>query len=134
MKKRMAGGIVAGVAIAAALTGGAAAMASGSDQEGRASGPAADQASAAAVKQTGGTVNAVERDDENGATWEVEVTRPDGSIADVRLDANYKVIVVEADSDSTTSTALDGASSPTITWPAISTPTSSTGSAPSVVP
>ena len=102
MKKRMAGGIVAGVAIAAALTGGAAAMASGSDQEGRASGPAADQASAAAVKQTGGTVNAVERDDENGATWEVEVTRPDGSIADVRLDANYKVIVVEADSESTT--------------------------------
>ena len=99
MKKRMAGAIVAGVVVATALTGGAAAMASSGDQEGRVSGPGADQASAAAVKETGGTVNAVERDRENGATWEVEVTRPDGSIADVRLDANYKVIVVETDSE-----------------------------------
>lgn len=99
MKKRMAGVIVAGVVVATALTGGAAAMASGGDQEGRASGPAADQASAAAVKHTGGAVNAVERDRENGATWEVEVTRPDGSIADVRLDASYAVIMVETDSE-----------------------------------
>ncbi len=105
MKKRMAGTIVAGVMVAVALTGGAAAMASGGDlggsgdREGRVSGPAADQASAAAVKETGGTVNAVERDGEKGAVWEVEVTRPDGSVADVRLDANYKVIVVDTDSE-----------------------------------
>ena len=99
MKKRIAGAIVAGAVGAAALTGGAAAMASGNDQEGRVSGPAADQASAAAVAKTGGTVNAVERDRENGGTWEVEVTRPDGSIADVRLDASYKVIAVETDAE-----------------------------------
>lgn len=99
MKKRTAGIFVAGVVAATALTGGAAAMASSGDQEGRASGPAADRASAAAVKRTGGTMNAVERDGENGATWEVEVTRPDGSIADVRLDANFTVIVVETDSE-----------------------------------
>lgn len=60
-------------------TGWDAAMASSNDQEGGATGPGADQARAAAIKETGGTVNAVERDGENGATWEVEVTRPDWS-------------------------------------------------------
>ncbi len=99
MKKRTAGIFVAGVVVATALTGGAAAMASNGDPEGRSVGPGADRASAAAVNKTGGTVNAVERDGENGATWEVEVTRADGSIADVRLDANFTVIVVETDSE-----------------------------------
>lgn len=98
MKKRMAGAIAAGVVAVTAFTG-AAAMASSGDQEGGAIGPGADPARAAAIKETGGTVNAVERDGENGATWEVEVTRPDGSIADVRLDANAKVIVVETDAE-----------------------------------
>ena len=98
MKKRMAGAIAAGVVAVTAFTG-AAAMASSNDQEGGATGPGADQARAAAIKETGGTVNAVERDGENGATWEVEVTRPDGSISDVRLDADFTVIVVETDSE-----------------------------------
>jgi len=44
----------------------------------------ADQARAAALAVTdGGTANAVERDGENGATWEVEVTKPDGDTVDV---------------------------------------------------
>jgi uncharacterized membrane protein YkoI len=56
---------------------------------------------AAALKVTGGgTANAVERDSENGATWEVEVTKPDGSTVDVRLDENYGKVVVEGDSGS----------------------------------
>ena len=49
--------------------------------------------------RSGGTANAVERDSENGATWEVEVTRPDGKTVDVRLDENYKLVVVESDSE-----------------------------------
>lgn len=62
-------------------------------------GSGADKAKAAALKITGGTANAVERDSENGATWEVEVTKPDGTTVDVRLDENYKLVVIESDSE-----------------------------------
>ncbi|MDQ3644375.1 MAG: PepSY domain-containing protein [Actinomycetota bacterium] len=63
-------------------------------------GPGADEAKAAALKVTGGgTANSVERDGENGAVWEVEVTNPDGDTVDVRLDEGYDVVVVEADSE-----------------------------------
>jgi uncharacterized membrane protein YkoI len=55
---------------------------------------------AAALAATGGgTANAMEADGENGATWEVEVTTPDGKTVDVRLDANLKVVVIEGDSE-----------------------------------
>jgi uncharacterized membrane protein YkoI len=98
MKKRTIGATVAGAALAVGLAGGAVALANGGDDgEGQAKGPDADRAAAAAVKETGGKVNAVERDNEKGAVWEVEVTRPDGSIADVRLDGNLKVIAVDRD-------------------------------------
>ena len=45
------------------------------------------------------TANSVERDSENGATWEVEVTKTDGTTVDVRLDASYQVVVVDGDSE-----------------------------------
>jgi hypothetical protein len=41
----------------------------------------------------------VARDSENGATWEVEVTKSDGTTVDVRLDENYKLVVIEGDSE-----------------------------------
>jgi hypothetical protein len=41
----------------------------------------------------------VERDGENGATWEVEVTKPNGKTVDVRLDENYQVVVIEGDGE-----------------------------------
>jgi len=70
------------------------------DSEGGATGSGAEKAKAAALRATGGgKVNAVERDSENGATWEAEVTKTDGSIVDVRLDENYKLVVVESDSE-----------------------------------
>ena len=48
--------------------------------EGGATGPSADRAREAALHLfPGGGANAVERDSEDGATWEVEVTRADGS-------------------------------------------------------
>jgi hypothetical protein len=94
--------IVGGSVLAIAAGGAGAAIAiAGGDDEGTASGPGADQATAAALKITGGGhANAVERDSENGATWEVEVTKPDGQTVDVRLDQNYKLVVVEGDSES----------------------------------
>lgn len=61
----------------------------------------ADAATQAALKVTGGgKANSVETDNENGATYEVEVTKTDGSTVDVRLDENYKVVVIEGDGDS----------------------------------
>jgi hypothetical protein len=76
------------------------AIAGGGESEGSVTGPAADRAVAAALKVTGGgTANAVERDSEDGATWEVEVTTPNGATVDVRLDAGYGLVVVEGDSE-----------------------------------
>ena len=84
-----------GVGVAAA-TGGI----GGDDGDATVSGPGADQATAAALEIThGGTANSVERDSENGATWEVEVTKPDGNTVDVRLDESYGLVVVEGDSE-----------------------------------
>lgn len=91
---------VAGLGAAAVVAGGAIAQAGGSDGEGNVTGPRADKAVAAALEATsGGTANSVERDGENGATWEVEVTREDGSTVDVRLDAGYDLVVIEGDSE-----------------------------------
>src|SRR5690349_1432682 len=68
------------------------------DGDATVTGPAADTATAAALEIThGGTANSVERDSENGATWEVEVTKPDGRTVDVRLDQAYNLVVVEGD-------------------------------------
>jgi hypothetical protein len=87
-------------AAAAVLGAGGAAIATGTvgggdDGDEQATGPGADRAKEAALAITGGTANAVERDSEDGATWEVEVTKPDGGVADVRLDENYQLVVVE---------------------------------------
>lgn len=102
--------IVTAAAGAAALTGavaltfGGVAVAGGEDGEAGShdyTQTQADDATAAALDATGGgTANSVERDSENGAVWEVEVTRTDGSTVDVRLDADYAVVVIEGDDDS----------------------------------
>ena len=47
----------------------------------------------------GGTANAVERDSEQGATYEVEVTKPNGKTVDVYLDASYNLVSVDGDSE-----------------------------------
>jgi len=102
MKQRS---IIAAAVVAAGLSaGGGVAIATNGGDDGPASHAytqeQADAASAAALEATGGgTVNSVETDDENGATYEVEVTKPDGTTVDVRLDENYAVIVIEGDSE-----------------------------------
>jgi hypothetical protein len=103
MKRRTIVTIVGAAVLACGITGAAVAVAAGGggDDEGHVTGPDADRAVAAALAETGATkANAVERDSENGAVWEVEVTRADGSQADVRLDADMHVVVVESDSES----------------------------------
>jgi hypothetical protein len=89
-------GLTAGIVLA----GGAAYAASTDDGDGTVTGAEADTATAAALKATGGgKANAVERDSENGATWEVEVTKTDGTTVDVRLNENFVVVVIEGDSE-----------------------------------
>ena len=96
--------LIAGAAVLAVSAGGVGiALAGGdSDDDGDAqvSGAAAAKATDAALEVTGGgTANSVERDSENGATWEVEVTAPDGKTVDVRLDESYDLVVVEGDDE-----------------------------------
>lgn len=99
MRRRITLAIVT-VAAVGAIAGGAVAFAT-SDSDVNVTGPQADRAVAAALEATGGgTANSVELDDENGATWEVEITKTDGTTVDVRLDDSYKVVTVEGDSES----------------------------------
>jgi hypothetical protein len=102
MRKRLMVVAVGVGAVGALVAGGVAVAGNGDD------GPAshrftqeqADAATRAALEATGGgTANSVETDDENGATYEVEVTRPDGSTVDVRLDEDYDVVVIEGDGE-----------------------------------
>jgi uncharacterized membrane protein YkoI len=102
MRKRTIIAVAAAVlALAVVGIGSAVAGRGGDDDGGKAATAAEKRAVAAALKITGGgTANAVERDSENGATWEVEVTKPGGASVDVRLDSSYGLVVVEGDSES----------------------------------
>jgi CO dehydrogenase/acetyl-CoA synthase gamma subunit (corrinoid Fe-S protein) len=92
---------VAGAVLAVSAAGVGVAVAGGQsgDAKEQVSGPGADQAREAALAAHPGTANSVERDSENGATWEVEVTGTDGKTVDVRLDSNYKVVTIEGDGE-----------------------------------
>jgi hypothetical protein len=94
--------MITGASALALVVGGAGASVAigGDDGSGAATGSGADKAKAAALQLLpGGHANAVERDGENGATWEVEVRKSDGSTVDVRLDANYNKVVIENDGE-----------------------------------
>ena len=107
MRRRLMTLGAAAAALGAVAYGGVA-LASGGGDGGGASGPAAEQAKAAAIAAVpGGTANAVERDSEDGATWEVEVAKPDGSVVDVRLDASYGVVVIEGDAENSETADAD---------------------------
>lgn len=92
--------IGAGVAALAALALGGAAIANatmGDDGEAL-TGTTLERASAAALKAAGGgRVTETEHDSEGGATYEVEVTKPDGSEVEVLLDDSFNVVSAEVD-------------------------------------
>jgi len=87
------------LALSAVGVGAAVAGGESGDAKEQVSGPGADRAREAALAHHPGTANAVERDSENGATWEVEVTRTDGTTVDVRLDESFHEVVIEGDSE-----------------------------------
>lgn len=95
MTRRIVFALTAAAALAA--SGAALAQAGGGDPHPSAADGA--RAGRAAVAETGGgRVNAVELDGERGATYEVEVRKPDGVTVDVRLDDTFGVVAVDADS------------------------------------
>src|ERR1700752_778330 len=123
MTKKIKGGLAAAAALAALAIGGAAiAGAAGGGQQNSGPSPAQsaepaasqdanegpdqaiggsalDQASAAALKHTGGgQVTETEVGDEE-SYYEVEVTRSDGSQVDVQLDRNFGVVGSSADNE-----------------------------------
>lgn len=93
--------LVAGTAMVILGAGaGGAFAANNNDDDRNVTGPEADRAKAAALTATnGGKANSVERDHENGAFWEVEVTKKNGRTVDVRLSKSYQVVVIESDSE-----------------------------------
>ncbi len=99
----------AAVAVIAAGTGVAIAAAQGSDSGQEAlTGSTLDRATEAALAYTGGgSVTEAEVGDQ-GAAYDVAVTRDDGSVADLRLDSSFAVIGEERDSGEPDSGAADG--------------------------
>ena len=82
----------------AALALGGAALAGASSGNDNLSGSTLTRAEKAALAETGGgKVTDSERDNEHGATYEVEVTKADGDQVDVRLDDQFKVVAAEPD-------------------------------------
>jgi hypothetical protein len=93
--------IGAGTLVALALAGGAGVALAGSADDGEEpiTGPALEQASAAALAFTGGgRVTGTEVGDEE-SYYEVEVTLDDGTQVDVQLDERFVVVGSAADRD-----------------------------------
>lgn len=103
MQNRTRIAIAATAVVGVAAIGGGVAVASGvGDDDGTETpitGQELDRASAAALEHTGGgRVTETEKGDEE-SLYEVEVTLDDGSQVDVQLDADFRVVSDERDSD-----------------------------------
>lgn len=91
--------IAGGVVVALAIVGGATGIAAKSftDNSKPITGPALEQASAAALAFTGGGRVTETEDGDEESRYEVEVTLDDGSQVDVQLDENFNVVGSKAD-------------------------------------
>jgi hypothetical protein len=98
-RKRLAVGAVALLALGAGGVG--IAQATGGDSDENVTGPQADRAKQAAVESVGGgRAIGVERDDDGGAAWEVEVQRA-GGVVEVQLGRDLERVGAGADDDGT---------------------------------
>jgi len=93
--------LIAGVVIVVLAAGGVGiAQAVSGDSEEQVTGPRADRAGQAAVRAVGGgRAVGVERGDDGGAAWEVEVVRPDGSEIEVNLTGDLEQVGTAAEDD-----------------------------------
>lgn len=102
MTRRTKAIIATAGAIAALGAGGAAVAAATGGEDGgrdeRITGPAADQARAAALaKAPGGTVEGVERADDGAKGYEVEIKATDGTSLEIVVDPQFRVVSVNQD-------------------------------------
>jgi hypothetical protein len=108
--------IVATVAALAVLAFGGVAIAGatqGDDDEQPLSGQVAEDAKAAALKEAGGgSVTEMERDVEDGRTYQVEVKKADGTTVDVDLDASFNVVATDSDKPGQNEEAQDERDAP----------------------
>jgi uncharacterized membrane protein YkoI len=98
MRKRT---IITVTTVAALAAGGTAIAAGARDDDATErpiSGDALEKAKAAALADTPGRVTGTEVGDEE-SLYEVEVTRPDGSQADVQLDRDFRVVSSATDDE-----------------------------------
>ena len=96
-KRRLIVAVVAVLGLLGAGTG--VVLASAGDDDKPLQGTALDRATSAALEHVGGgTVIETEIGDD-GAAYGVEVRKDDGSVIEVNLDADFKVIGTEADDD-----------------------------------
>jgi uncharacterized membrane protein YkoI len=93
-------GLVAAAAAMLLLVGAGVAYATGGDSSAQQTGDNIEKAKSAALDHTnGGNVTETEVGDEEGY-YEIEVTRDDGSQADVHLDRDFNVLSTSADNES----------------------------------
>ena len=92
--------LIGGAVVLAIGAGGVGFAQAGGDDDENVTGPEADVAKRAAVAAVGGgRAVGVEREDEGGAAWEVEVER-DGKTVEVKLNSDLGRAGVETDDDS----------------------------------
>ena len=93
--------LIAGAAAVVLAAGGVGiAQAVSGDSEERVTGPQADRVRQAAVEAVGGgRATGVERADDGGAAWEIEVVRPDGREVEVTLNADLGQVGTETEDD-----------------------------------
>ena len=109
--------VVAGATVALALGGGGLAYATGAvdgeSPEKAATGPDADRAGKVATDSVGGgTVAKVIQESEGEVAFDVQVTKPDGSIVDVEVTKDFTVSASEAGGKDATETGSGAASGP----------------------
>lgn len=100
MKRRTVALLAAFALVLVAITGGFA-VAGDDDGDESLTGPVAERASAAGLRATGGgRVLEVERGDDPGAAYEVEIRGADGNVSEVLLDSKFALLrIVEGDDD-----------------------------------
>jgi uncharacterized membrane protein YkoI len=87
------------VAIAGLSTGIALATTGGGDDDAPLTGSTLDQATAAALEHTGGGAVVETEVGDDGAAYGVEIRLNDGSVVEIGLDENFKVIGQDPDED-----------------------------------
>lgn len=114
MKRKRLVIVIGAGAAALAIAGVGIAEAVGGSSEAPVTGPAAEQAKAAALRAAGGgTVLEVEQQDGDGAgIYEVEVRRVDGSTVEIHLDAGFQQVGSAPDDDSGSDDEPDEGSEP----------------------